>query len=237
MSRRTATGLACRSLAPFWMAFLFPIVLTGQEGRVVDPSINDRFKTPGVEAVVESLERDDRPVYKYRHAIVAALGLQAGDDVTDVGAGSGFMARLIAREVGPESQVYAVDIAQATIDYIEDAAREEGISNIKGILGGERTTHLPPDSLDLVLICDTYHHFEYPGDIMASIAAALRSGGRLVVIDYERIRGVTAESRYAHLRGGKGTFSDEIKDAGFDLEKELPLIPESYYLEFRKRAQ
>ncbi|HEY7700423.1 MAG TPA: methyltransferase domain-containing protein, partial [Vicinamibacteria bacterium] len=115
-------------------------------------------------------------------------------------------------------------------------AREEGIGNVKGVLGGERTTHLPPDSVDLVLICDTYHHFEYPADIMASIFAALRPGGRLVVIDYERIRGVTADSRYEHLRGGKGTFSDEIKDAGFDLEKELPLIPESYYLEFRKRA-
>jgi ubiquinone/menaquinone biosynthesis C-methylase UbiE len=218
------------------MALLIPNLVLGQEGRVGDPSINERFKNPDVEANVESLERDDRPVYKYRFAIVAALGLRPGDDVADVGAGSGFMARLIAREVGPEGQVYAVDIAQETIDHIEAAAREEGISNVKGILGGERTTHLPPDSLDLVLICDTYHHFEYPTDIMASIAAALRPGGRLVVIDYERIRGVTADSRYEHLRGGKGTFSDEIKDAGFDLEKELPLIPESYYLEFRKRA-
>jgi ubiquinone/menaquinone biosynthesis C-methylase UbiE len=218
------------------MVLLVPVLVAGQEGRVVDPSINERFKNPDVEANVESFERDSRPVYKYRYAIVAALGLQAGDDVADVGAGSGFMARLIAREVGPEGQVYAVDIAQETIDHIEDAAREEGISNIKGILGGERTTNLPPDSLDLVLICDTYHHFEYPRDIMASVSAALRPGGRLVVIDYERIRGVTAESRYEHLRAGKGTFSDEIKDAGFDLEKELPLIPESYYLEFRKRA-
>jgi ubiquinone/menaquinone biosynthesis C-methylase UbiE len=218
------------------MALLIPNLVLGQEGRVGDPSINERFKNPDVKANVESLERDDRPVYKYRFAIVAALGLRPGDDVADVGAGSGFMARLIAREVGPEGQVYAVDIAQETIDHIEAAAREEGISNVKGILGGERTTHLPPDSLDLVLICDTYHHFEYPTDIMASIAAALRPGGRLVVIDYERIRGVTADSRYEHLRGGKGTFSDEIKDAGFDLEKELPLIPESYYLEFRKRA-
>jgi ubiquinone/menaquinone biosynthesis C-methylase UbiE len=218
------------------MALLVPVFVSGQEGRVVDPSINERFKNPDVEANVESFEREDRPVYKYRHAIVAALGLRAGDDVADVGAGSGFMARIIAREVGPEGQVYAVDIAQATIDHIEAAAREEGIGNVKGVLGGERTTHLPPDSVDLVLICDTYHHFEYPADIMASIFAALRPGGRLVVIDYERIRGVTADSRYEHLRGGKGTFSDEIKDAGFDLEKELPLIPESYYLEFRKRA-
>ena len=58
-----------------------------------------------------------------------------------------------------------------------------------------------------------------------------------MVIDYERIRGVTSESRYEHLRAGKGTFTDEIKDAGFDLEKELPLVPQSYYLVFQKRAE
>ena len=219
------------------VALLVPTIVSSQENRVVDPEINERFKNPDVEAVVESLERDSRPVYKYRHAIVAALGLEAGDDVADVGAGSGFFSRLIAGEVGPDGQVYSVDIAQETIDHIEESAREEGITNIEGILGGERTTHLSPDSVDLVFISDTYHHFEYPADIMASVAAALRPEGHLVVIDYERIRGVSSESRFEHMRAGKGTVTDEIKDAGFDLEKELPLVPQSYYLVFQKRAQ
>ena len=226
----------CRSLFLYGTVLLLPVVAIGQESGAIDPSINERFKNPDVEANVESLEREDRPVYKYRYAIVAALGLQPGDDVADVGAGSGFMSRLMAREVGTDGQVYSVDIAQATIDHIESAAQAEGITNIKGILGEGHTTHLPADSIDLVLICDTYHHFEYPADTMASISQALRPGGRLVLIDYERVRGITPDSRYQHLRGGKGTFSDEIKDAGFDLEKELPLIPQSYYLEFRKRA-
>ena len=229
-------GKSRLTYATFLAAYLTATIAASQENRVVDPSVNERFRNPDVEAVVESLERESRPVYKYRHAIVAALGLESGDDVADVGAGSGFMARLIAGEVGPDGQVYAVDIAPETIDHIEAAAREEGITNIKGILGGARTTHLPPDSVDLVLVCDTYHHFEYPSDVTASIAAALRPEGRLVLIDYERIRGVTSESRYEHLRAGKGTFTDEIKDAGFDLEKELPLVPESYFLVFRKRS-
>lgn len=236
-SRFPAPRFVCLGVAIFLMASLVPTIVTGQENPVVDPSINERFANPDVDAVVESLEREGRPVYKYRYAIVAALGLEPGEDVADVGAGSGFMARLMADAVTPEGQVYAVDIAQATIDHIEEAAREEGISNIKGILGGERSTHLPPESVDLVLICDTYHHFEYPSDIMASIVAALRPEGRLVIVDYERIKGVTPDSRYEHLRAGKGTVTDEIKDIGFELEKELDLIPQSYYLAFRKRAQ
>jgi predicted methyltransferase len=226
-----------RGLIAFCLASLTPALLSAQQAPAVDPTINERFKNPDVEAVAESLERDSRPVYKYRLAIVAALGLKPGDDVADVGAGSGFFSRLMAQEVAPDGLVYAVDIAQATIDHIEQAAKEEGLTNIKAILGGERTTHLPPDSVDLVFICDTYHHFEYPEDMMTSIAAALRPDGRLVVVDYERIRGVTPDSRYQHLRAGKGTVTDEIQDAGFDLEKDLPLVPETYYLMFKKRGR
>lgn len=238
MSSSLNTLGRCCSVAAFATSLLIPassVPVTAQEGRAVDPSVNDRYREPDVEENVERYEREGRPVYKYRHAIVAAMQLLAGEDVADVGAGSGFMARLIAREVGPEGQVYAVEIAQATVDHIEEAARKEGITNIKGVLGADRTTHLPPNSLDVVLMTDTYHHFEYPVEMMESIAAALRPNGRLVLVDYERIRGVTSESRYEHLRAGKGTFTDEIKDAGFDLEKDLPLVPESYYLVFRKR--
>ncbi|HLE55922.1 MAG TPA: hypothetical protein VJB15_02475, partial [Rhodothermia bacterium] len=103
---------ACANFTALLLALLLPTIVSSQENRVLDPEINERFKDPDVEANVESLEREDRPVYKYRHAIVAAMGLEAGEDVADVGAGSGFLSRLMAREVAPEGQVYAVDIAQ-----------------------------------------------------------------------------------------------------------------------------
>jgi predicted methyltransferase len=73
---------------------------------------------------------------------------------------------------------------------------------------------------------------------LASIEAALRPGGRFVVIDYERIRGVTILEDYEHMRAGKGTFTDEIVDAGFVLSEEIPLLPENlYFLIFEKRAK
>ena len=56
------------------------------------------------------------------------------------------------------------------------------------------------------------------------------------MIDSEHIRGVTDPKRYAHMRAGKGTFTDEIVDAGFVLSKEIPLLPdEFYFLVFEKR--
>ena len=98
-----------------------------------------------------------------------------------------------------------------------------------------RSATLDTGSVDLVLACDAYHHFEYPEDMLASIRQALRPGGQLAIIEYERIRGVTDDFCVEHIRAGKGTFTDEIKDAGFDLVKEIPLLKGQYFLVFRKR--
>ena len=203
----------------------------------VDPSINARFENPDIEDLESSLEREDRAVYLARHAIVAALGLRPGDDIADVGAGTGFMTRLMARQIGPHGRAYAVEIHQRMVDHIVSKSRDENLTNVVGVLGNAHTTNLPSDAVDLVLVCYVYHHFERPFDSLASIEQALRPDGRLVVIDRERIRGVSLERTLEHFRAGKGTFTDEILDAGFELEKELPLVEDSYFLVFRKREQ
>ena len=201
----------------------------------VKPGINERYADPDMNRIEAILEREDRAIYKYRHAIVAALALEPGMDVADVGAGTGFIARLMAREVGSNGKVYAVEISPQAVDYLRDAASKEGVDNLLPVLGEFRSTTLGTGSVDLVLACDVYHHFEYPEDMLASIRQALRPGGQLAIIDLERVRGVTEDFTFVHIRAGKGTFSDEIKDGGFDLVKEIPLMKDQYFLVFRKR--
>ncbi len=94
---------------------------------------------------------------------------------------------------------------------------------------------LPDDSIDLAFVCDVYHHFEYPSSMLASLRGVLRSGGALVVIDFERIPGRTREWILDHVRAGKEVFTEEIEDAGFVLEKELQVdgLLENYMLRFR----
>ena len=125
---------------------------------------------------------------------------------------------------------------QKTLGHNAEMAAKQGLSNIRPILGDQRTTNLPDNATDLVITIRTYHHFEHPEETLASISAALRPGGRFVVSDYERIRGVTIPEDYEHMRAGKGTFSDEIVDAGFVLTDEIPLLPDNFYfLVFEKR--
>lgn len=92
------------------------------------------------------------------------------------------------------------------------------------------------DSVDLVFICNTYHHFESPYRSLASIYRALRPGGLLVLIDFERIPGVSREFILGHVRAGKEVFRDEILDAGFAPrdEVEVNAFEENYLLRFEK---
>ena len=94
---------------------------------------------------------------------------------------------------------------------------------------------LPEDSIDLAFVCDVYHHLEYPRSMLASLRRALRPGGVLVVIDYERIPGRSWPFILNHVRAGKHEFAKEIEEAGFVLEEELRVegLVQNYMLRFR----
>jgi ubiquinone/menaquinone biosynthesis C-methylase UbiE len=183
------------------------------------------------------LEADDRAIFKYRHAIVAALAIEPGMEGADIGAGTGFLTLLIAAAVGPEGRVFAEDVVPEFLDHVAVAAKKEGLTNVTTVLGDQKSTNLAAGSIDLALVSDTYHHFEFPRPMLESLHAALRDGGRLVVIDFERVEGVSTSFAIEHVRAGKGTVTDEIKNGGFELMREVPLMePEGqYYLEFRRR--
>ncbi|MCH7909058.1 MAG: methyltransferase domain-containing protein [Candidatus Hydrogenedentes bacterium] len=203
----------------------------------VKPGINKSFQNdPDVEFYIKTFEGEDRAIFAHRNEILDALHLEPGTDIADIGAGTGFFSRMFANAVGPKGTVYAVDIADNFIEHIEKTAKEEKLRNLKAVLCDERSTKLKKASVDIVFICDTYHHFEYPYDTMASIYDALRPGGQVVIVDFERIEGITGKWALNHVRCGKGTVTDEVKDAGFDFVEEVPVMDHQYVIRFTKRG-
>lgn len=181
-------------------------------------------------------EHEGRAIYDKRHAILDELALEPGMVVADIGAGSGLISRLIAERVGPRGTVYAIDIAKGMVDHIARTAREQGLTNLRPIRGDPRSPKLPPSSVDRVCIIDTYHHFEYPVDMLAEVRNALRPDGLLVLIDFTRIAGVSRPHILGMVRAGQGTFTDEFLDGGFELiERREDMFPEHYLLKFRRR--
>ena len=206
---------------------------TAQE-KSVRPGINQPFENPDVKKFIGAFEGESREIYTQRKQIVAACKLKPGMTVGDIGAGTGLFTRLFAAEVGPQGKVYAVDIARKFINHIEETCREKGIRNVTGVVCTASSVSLPPGSIDLAFICDTYHHFEYPARTMASIHDALRPGGRVVLIDFKRIKGESRDWVMGHVRAGQETFTEEIKAAGFRQAEESKLLKENYCVVFEK---
>ncbi len=204
--------------------------------RSVKPGINEKWKSDDIDPLVALLEAEGRAIYGQREQLAALAGPRKGSVVADVGAGSGFMAEEFARLVGPEGRVYAVDINALLMKRLAQDAAAKGITNLEVVVCGEREVNLPPDSIDLMFICDTYHHFEYPVSTMKSIHEALRPGGQIVLVDFYRIEGVTPQWLMDHVRAGEEVFTQEILDAGFELINAHypPFLTQNYVLRFRK---
>jgi SAM-dependent methyltransferase len=201
----------------------------------VDPSINQRYMDADVEMWRGIFESERREIYHHRFAITDALGITPGMDIADVGAGTGFFTMMFAERTGPEGLVFAVDISPGFIEAIDTRAETAGLNNIVGVVNDTKSVRLEPDSVDLVFICDTYHHFEYPMETMKSIHRALRPGGSMVIVDFIRKPGISSAWVMGHVRAGAEVVISEVESAGFALTERRDFMRTQYYLRFKKR--
>jgi ubiquinone/menaquinone biosynthesis C-methylase UbiE len=189
-----------------------------------------------IEKFVERFENENRDIFIKRRDIARAVGLKPGETVADVGAGTGLFTRLFAEQVGPKGTVYAEDIGPKFIEYIDKQAKKQGQEKIiKTVLGTPESAKLPAGSADLVFICDTYHHFEHPEKMLASVHRALRPEGRLVIVDFD-LRKDSSNFIKKRARAPKEVYFREIEAAGFrPIEtKKSPAIKDNFYAEFRR---
>ena len=130
------------------------------------------------------LERPEREREEMPNRLIEMLKLKGGDVVADIGVGTGYIARRISRKIGNTGIVYGVEIQQEMLDILAEKMAEEGIMNIKGVLGTITDPKLPPNSVDLAIMVDVYHEFSHPYEMMRNISSALKVGGRVVFVEY-----------------------------------------------------
>ena len=204
----------------------------------VRPNANTNYKDPNlnVEMWAKRFTGESREVFAERLNILAALKLKPGDRIADIGAGTGLYVKLFAETVGPTGEVYAVDIAAPFLEFISKNAESDNLTNVKTVLGKDKTSNLPDASVDVVFHSDTYHHFEFPRTMVRDLARSLVQDGEMFVLDFERIEGVTRSAMLNHVRAGKEVVIAEIESSGFDLVEEidLPGLQENYLLRFKK---
>ena len=182
------------------------------------------------EAYVKALEDPERNEWQKPDLVVDTLGLKQGDEVADLGAGTGYFTIRLARAVGPSGKVYAVDVDQRMLDYIDQRAQKEKLDNIQTVLADPNDPHLGSASVDLILICDTLHHIANRDKYYPRLARALRPGGHLVNIDFQKRDmpvGPPLEMKIA-----KKDCIKEFRDAGFSVTQEPEFLKYQYFLIF-----
>lgn len=213
------------------------LAVAGQE-KSVKPGINEPFKDPDVKGFQTKFEGESREVYAKRERIAAACRVKSGMVVADVGAGTGLFTRLLAKEVGPDGQVFAVDIAPKFLEHVQKTCRAAGLRNVTPVLCNPDSVDLPPAAVDVAFVCNTYHHFEFPQRTLASLHRAIRPGGRLVVVDFARVPGKSSDWVLGHVRAGQDVVEKEIAAAGFVKADEVKgLLTENYMIVFTKPAR
>lgn len=205
----------------------------------VKPGINQDFLDPALDVAKyeQRFEGESREIFAHRARIAGLLPLREGMAVADIGAGTGLFTMMFAGKVGPTGKVYAVDIAPKFVEHIQTLAAQRKLTNVAAVLCTDRSTQLPKASVDLVFVCDTYHHFEFPQATLASIHDALRPGGEFVVVDFLREPGTSRPWILDHVRAGREVVQQEIEAAGFELVQveATPFLRENYQMRFRRR--
>ena len=177
------------------------------------------------------LERSEREREERTDLLVHALALKPTDAVADIGAGSGYFTMRISPLVG-EGVVYATDIQQEMPDIVRERALEEGALNVMPVLGRIDHCGLEAESVDIVLFVDAYHEFSHPREMMESIVAALKPGGRVFLVEY-RLEDPAVPIKERHKMSERQARL-EMEAVGLAFVENIGVLPQQHILVFRK---
>ncbi len=178
------------------------------------------------------LDRSERVQEEEPDAALDAIALAPGSIVADVGAGSGYMTVKMAKRVGPTGKVYANDIQPQMLNILRQRLDREKVPNVELVLGTMDDPKLPANTIDLILMVDVYHEFAQPQPMLRKMKDALKTGGRLVLLEYRK-EDPSIPIRPDH-KMSVAEAKMELEAEGFTLAKVDERLPRQHILIFTK---
>ena len=181
---------------------------------------------------VTRMDGPKRDAWQKPEKIIAMMKLKKGDHVADVGAGTGYFSRRIAKVVAPGGTVTAYDTEKNMVAYMRHDARKRGFTNYFAELVTVKDQVYPAGRFDVMFLCNVYHHVDDRISFVRNMGKGLKQGGRIILLDH---RYNAPYGPPKHLRIPKKQAITEFNNAGFVLVKDEDFLPEQYYLEFRAK--
>ena len=213
----------------------FALSLVGLRPAYAQSERQDRHRVPAEYMSFRGaqwLERDERVAEERPEAVLDAMALEPGDVVADVGCGSGFYARRMARRVQPGGTVYCEDIQPEMLEIMQQLADAEDVSGIESVLGTFTDPMLPEGEIDWIIIADVYHEMSNPEPMLAGIRESLSPGGRVALLEYRVEDGTGDQIKADHTMSVRQVLR-EWKAAGFELVELHNFLPGQHLFFFR----
>ena len=225
-----------RKLQVFFIIFALCLAACAPAGETTVEEQIVQESELNIDVWLERLEVGSRELYSARDAVVAAIGIEEGQWIADIGAGTGLYSLLFAEKVGSTGRVFAEDIEPLFLDLIRQRAIDADLTNITVVLGHEDDITLPDQTIDIMFIADTYHYFSDREKVMRSIFKSLKPGGRLVMIEYNLKSASERAEHRSHVRFGKEAVISEVEFVGFKFVEEVAVtgLVDSYFVTFEK---
>ncbi len=186
-----------------------------------------------IQEYLRQLDSADRDAYQKPAQVVEALALKPGMSVADLGSGSGYFTRRFVEAVGESGKVYAIDIEPEMLKYTQDSIVHMHIPySADFILARPDDPKLPLESVDLIFLCNTYHHLEDRTRYFKNLKGALKPAGRIAIVDfYHDERSGELGFPKEHLVP-RDRVIEELKHAGYRLLHEHGFLARQYFVEF-----
>ncbi len=178
------------------------------------------------------LERPEREKEENTSLLLKNLSVKPGMLIADIGAGSGYHSALLSKMVGT-GKVFAVDVEPEMIAYLNERIKQEKLSRIVPVLSTEQKLPLPENTIDMMLLVDVYHEFSYPYEMTLSMRAALKPGGKLVLVEF-RSEDPNVPIKSIH-KMSEAQAIKEFKAAGFTFDKNIDNLPWQHCMVFTKQ--
>ena len=192
--------------------------------------LEHRFDNP--ELSRRSFDDPARDAWQMPDRVIAALALKPGQIVADIGSGTGYFSIRIAKSRAAP-KVYGADIEPAMVAYLRQRAAKEGLGNVVAVQAAAESPNLP-EPVDVILIVNTYHHLGNRQAYFRKLAASLKPGGRVAIIDFrpDSPEGPPQEFRFPPER-----FKAEMSAAGYRIAAQYDFLPRQSFLVFEAAGE